>query len=165
MYEGKLQIKSITFRSELTPILSRNGIQQSTTHSTTGNFHFWIQFYGKCVKTESYLSYVSLELFLYFLFSNGFSMVIKASVSEGALGVLQKTVKEFDYSAAGDWCVQTQSNTERIMTEHVKWSPKNWSSLKHPLHNRGISSRSLLHTLLASCLQLTFFVTVEINTE
>lgn len=47
----------------------------------------------------------------------------------------------------GDWCVQTQSNTERIMTEHVKWSPKNWYSLKHPLHNRGISSRSLLHVV------------------
>lgn len=61
----------------------------------------------------------------------------------------------------GDWCVQTQSNTERIMTEHVKWSPKNWSSLKHPLHNRGISSRSLLHTLLASCLQLTFLLRLK----
>lgn len=57
----------------------------------------------------------------------------------------------------GDWCVQTQSNTERIMMEHVKWSPKNWSSLKHPLHNRGISSRSLLHTLLASCFTAYFF--------
>lgn len=61
----------------------------------------------------------------------------------------------------GNWCVQTQSNTERITMEFAKWSPKNWSSLKHPLHNRGISSRGLLHFTRLVVLQLTFLLQLK----
>lgn len=66
----------------------------------------------------------------------------------------------------GDWCVQTQSNTERIMTEHVKWSPKNWSSLKHPLHIYTLYLLvvySLLFLLRLKSIQSEFKVLFMVN--